>query len=458
MDFTPQLRHDSDIPLYRQIFVQIAARIRSGELPTGERLPATRELAGLLGLNRTTDLRGLRNARNRGPDHRPGGPRQLRHRRRGASLRALASIGAAAAGTRRDRPRCGSQPRHRCPARPSALPRPGLRATCFPWTNFAPVARRCWRGRSGRHFAIGSPGGYEPLRRYLLEEARRQGLAGPNDDLLITNGCQQALDLIGRVLLSPGDTVAVEDPGLPRPEEPAGRHGRATGGSSGGRRRDGSAGAGPRAAARAAAAAGGDAEFSESHRRHAAAGGASRPARCRARGRRSGGGERSLRRTALRGRGRRRPSSSWIDRRRHGAAAQLFQNQLSRVCGWAGWWVPSRCSTACARPRRRPTCIATSFRRRCCWNSPNPAAWRRICARMLEAGAERLRATLAACRDLCRPARAGLSPEGGMNLWVRLPEPLDAAAPAAARAEGRRQFICRRVISRCRGTTRAGCG
>jgi 2-aminoadipate transaminase len=59
---------------------------------------------------------------------------------------------------------------------------------------------------------LGSPSGYEPLRRYLMEEARRQQLAGPGDDLLITNGCQQALDLIGRVLLRPGDTVAVEDP------------------------------------------------------------------------------------------------------------------------------------------------------------------------------------------------------------------------------------------------------
>src|ERR1017187_8559381 len=59
---------------------------------------------------------------------------------------------------------------------------------------------------------LGSPSGYEPLRRHLMEEARRQQVAGPGDDLLITNGCQQALDLIGRVLLRPGDTVAVEDP------------------------------------------------------------------------------------------------------------------------------------------------------------------------------------------------------------------------------------------------------
>jgi 2-aminoadipate transaminase len=47
-------------------------------------------------------------------------------------------------------------------------------------------------------------------------------------------------------------------------------------------------------------------------------------------------------------------------------------------------------------------------------------------ARMLEAGAERLRAVLAACaRHLPEGARF-TRPQGGMNLWVRLPEPLDA--------------------------------
>src|SRR5579863_8319351 len=54
MDFRPALVHDSEIPLYRQLSEQIATRIRSGEIVRGERLPATRELAGLLGLNRTT--------------------------------------------------------------------------------------------------------------------------------------------------------------------------------------------------------------------------------------------------------------------------------------------------------------------------------------------------------------------------------------------------------------------
>src|SRR6059058_443674 len=45
---------DSDLPLYRQVFEQLRDSINSGKLAKGARLPATRELAGLLGLNRTT--------------------------------------------------------------------------------------------------------------------------------------------------------------------------------------------------------------------------------------------------------------------------------------------------------------------------------------------------------------------------------------------------------------------
>ena len=54
MEFKPKLDHGAEAPLYRQLFEQIAQQIRTGQLPRGSRIPATREMAGLLGLNRTT--------------------------------------------------------------------------------------------------------------------------------------------------------------------------------------------------------------------------------------------------------------------------------------------------------------------------------------------------------------------------------------------------------------------
>src|SRR5580704_3786925 len=54
MSPAPQIDAQSDVPLYRQVFQQLKDSIHDGRLPKGARLPATRELAGLLGLNRTT--------------------------------------------------------------------------------------------------------------------------------------------------------------------------------------------------------------------------------------------------------------------------------------------------------------------------------------------------------------------------------------------------------------------
>src|SRR6476619_4701550 len=50
----PEINAQSDVPIYRQVFEQLRDSIHSGKLLKGARLPATRELAGQLGLNRTT--------------------------------------------------------------------------------------------------------------------------------------------------------------------------------------------------------------------------------------------------------------------------------------------------------------------------------------------------------------------------------------------------------------------
>ncbi|TDD48537.1 PLP-dependent aminotransferase family protein, partial [Nonomuraea terrae] len=78
-----------------------------------------------------------------------------------------------------------------------------------------------WRRLMGRELrasfsAYGSPSGYGPLREAISRHIglSRSVLAGP-DDVLVTNGAQQALDLIGRVLIEPGAVVAVEEPGYP---------------------------------------------------------------------------------------------------------------------------------------------------------------------------------------------------------------------------------------------------
>jgi 2-aminoadipate transaminase len=56
--------------------------------------------------------------------------------------------------------------------------------------------------------------GYLPLREYIAERySRKKGLKIDPDEILITNGSQQGLDLIGKVFLNKGDRIAIERPG-----------------------------------------------------------------------------------------------------------------------------------------------------------------------------------------------------------------------------------------------------
>jgi len=86
----------------------------------------------------------------------------------------------------------------------------------FPLEEFRTCCREVLDGRELKTLMrLGSPGGYEPLRRYLLDRAVRNGIARETDDILITNGCQQALDLLRRALVRPGAKVAIEEPVYP---------------------------------------------------------------------------------------------------------------------------------------------------------------------------------------------------------------------------------------------------
>ena len=49
-----QLQPESHVPLYVQLRDQLRALVHSGELRSGDRIPASRELAGNLGVHRTT--------------------------------------------------------------------------------------------------------------------------------------------------------------------------------------------------------------------------------------------------------------------------------------------------------------------------------------------------------------------------------------------------------------------
>jgi 2-aminoadipate transaminase len=210
MRIAMELDPRSDVPLYRQIYEHVRDLVRSGKLARGEKIPATREMAGLLGLNRATVAAAyeLLEAERLITSHVGRG--------------SFVTGGAAQAAAGPDW-RGLMTPWAAEPAPLLALADDGISfAASRPSEQLFPLAEvreACAEVMAQPDLPgilqLGSPSGYEPLRRRLLDEARAEKTAGPGDGLMITNGCQQALDLIGRVLLRPGDTVAVEDPVYP---------------------------------------------------------------------------------------------------------------------------------------------------------------------------------------------------------------------------------------------------
>jgi len=55
--------------------------------------------------------------------------------------------------------------------------------------------------------------GYLPLREKIAERYARKGLQINPQNILITNGSQQGLDLLGKVFVNEGDAVLMEEPG-----------------------------------------------------------------------------------------------------------------------------------------------------------------------------------------------------------------------------------------------------
>jgi len=188
----PQLRLDetSTVPLYKQLADQIGGLIRGGMLANGSRLPATRELAVQYGLNRTTVSAAYERLESDG---------LIRgHVGRGSFVHYDGPIVFPVGSTADDEISFASSR----PA-PEQFPLGDFQRSCSEVVSGADA---------GSILQLGSPAGYGPLRRYLIEQSRKEGCFAESDDLLVTNGCQQAMDLVQRSLVPAGSTVVVENP------------------------------------------------------------------------------------------------------------------------------------------------------------------------------------------------------------------------------------------------------
>lgn len=206
------LERDGEEPIYRQIIRQIRLQIDSGSLTPGARLPASRDLAKQLEISRISVVNAYAELRAEGylsahagrgtfvtrdtnqnneqekkdyPEpHELNSPdRSLREMMRLARQPGVISFGH------------GAPPTEFFPmqflrdAVNGVLERDGAKALSYERTE-----------------------GYEPLRHAVRDYVSALGIRCSSNDILITGGTQQALDLVIQALLREGETIVTESP------------------------------------------------------------------------------------------------------------------------------------------------------------------------------------------------------------------------------------------------------
>jgi 2-aminoadipate transaminase len=88
------------------------------------------------------------------------------------------------------------------------LPAPEL----FPVEAIAAAHLEVLHQAGGAALQYSTTEGYAPLRAWIAKHLQTRGIPAKPDELLITSGSQQGIDLVARVFLDPGDVVLVESP------------------------------------------------------------------------------------------------------------------------------------------------------------------------------------------------------------------------------------------------------
>lgn len=202
-------------PRGRQVFAGLRAAIVSGALKPGDRLPSTRNLAEQLGVSRTIVLLAfeqllaegyVEGRRGSGTYVAPGV--SARPADRAEQPIALSAYG--------DRIAPLSTATRKPPASPArrydfAYGRGDV--ADFPFGQWRRLLSAQARRMSIRSLDYADPAGDAGLREAIAGHVRRsRGVVCTAPQVIIVNGSQQAIDLIGRVLIDPGDSIAIEDP------------------------------------------------------------------------------------------------------------------------------------------------------------------------------------------------------------------------------------------------------
>jgi GntR family transcriptional regulator/MocR family aminotransferase len=197
-----------------EIYRQLRRAIVDGRLRPGESLPPSRELARGLSVSRTTVTVAYDRLAGEGfVTARVGAGTFVNvHGAPARNERARPPV----EGALRPRPVWDSIPLSTAFARPAQFDfRTGVPdASLFPHDRWRRLMSRELRSEAVRAGVYGEPAGHRGLREAIARHIGvARGVEVSADDVTVVNGTQQALDVVARALLAPGDRVAVEDPG-----------------------------------------------------------------------------------------------------------------------------------------------------------------------------------------------------------------------------------------------------
>jgi GntR family transcriptional regulator / MocR family aminotransferase len=206
-------------PLHHQVYRELVQLILSGRLRPRARLPSSRLLAGELGVARNTVLLALEQLLSEGyVETRHGSGTYVSQEL--PDIAPLRLRGHEAQG--RGRPRLARRARALVSPANRPIPAQGLlrpgEPDCagFPFGLWARLVAESWRAPARGVLLGGDAAGHAPLRAAIAEYlAAARGVGCTAEQVIIVSGIRQALAIVARLLLDPGDAVWLENPGYP---------------------------------------------------------------------------------------------------------------------------------------------------------------------------------------------------------------------------------------------------
>ena len=199
-----------------EIYRQMRQAILDGRLKAGDRLPATRELARSLSVSRSTVTAAYERLLGEGLAESRAGAATFVSEKIALSGRKVLRSGAVNA----LQPRTVWNSVSALVAFDSSAKfdfRMGIPdATLFPHLMWRRAVTRALRSSETAEAFYGASTGFHALRMAIADHiAISRSVKAMPEDLIITNGTQQALDIVARILIEPDDVIAMEDPGYP---------------------------------------------------------------------------------------------------------------------------------------------------------------------------------------------------------------------------------------------------